>query len=220
MLDFEQTRQNTVVRAPDRGAYDRATIYRIIDEALICHVGLVQEEQPFVIPTLHARWDDHILLHGATKSRLIRHVQAGNAICLTMTIVDGLVLAKSVFHHSINYRSVVLFGQGSLVESDQAKFDALRIFTEQIMPGRWQDARVPNEKELKATGVVSIPIDSASAKVRIGPPVDDDEDLPLPVWAGVLPVKQQVGLPLNDPNLRTDIPLPDYVKRYIETQKD
>ena len=218
MSDFEKTEQNTVIRVPDRGAYDRKTIYQIIDEALICHVGLVQHEQPFVIPTLHARHDDHILLHGATTSRLIKHVQAGNAVCLTMTLVDGIVLARSVFHHSINYRSVVLFGHGTLVESDQEKLHALQCFTERLIPGRWQDARQPNQKELKATSVVSVPIDSASAKVRVGPAVDDEEDLQLPVWAGVLPIRQQIGPPQRDPELPAAVSQPEYIKNYIKSR--
>ena len=218
MSNFEKTERNTVVRVPDRGKYDRETIYRIIDEALICHVGLVQDEQPFVIPTLHARRGDQILLHGATTSRLIKHVQAGHAVCLTMTLVDGIVLARSVFHHSINYRSVVLFGHGRLIESDDEKLSALQHFTECLIPGRWADARQPNQKELKATSIVAVPMEGASAKIRVGPPVDDEEDLQLPVWAGVLPIKQQIGPPEQAPELLEGISRPDYIKRFIASR--
>ncbi|UCC53698.1 MAG: pyridoxamine 5'-phosphate oxidase family protein, partial [Anaerolineaceae bacterium] len=206
---------NRLRRIPERGIYDQETIYQIIDDALICHVGLVQDGRPFVIPTLHARRDDEILLHGATTSRLIRHAQAGNQLCLTFTHVDGIVLARSVFHHSINYRSVVLFGQGQLVQGDQANMDALEQFTERLLPGRWDDARSPNAKELKATSVVAISIESASAKVRSGAPGDDEEDYALPHWAGVLPVRQEVGSPEPDGRLADGTPLPDYIVDYI-----
>ncbi len=220
MSTFEKINKNTVVRAPKRGLYDQETIYQIIDEALICHVGFAQGNQPFVIPTLHVRRGDTVLLHGATTSRLIKHIQAGNEVCLSMTLVDGLVLARSVFHHSINYRSVVLFGQGHIVAGDEEKLKALEVFTERILPGRWADMRKPNEQELKATTVVSIAIDSASAKVRTGPPLDDEADYQLPVWAGLLPIQQQVGPPENDPRLGSDIPLPEYLKDYVKVKND
>jgi nitroimidazol reductase NimA-like FMN-containing flavoprotein (pyridoxamine 5'-phosphate oxidase superfamily) len=215
LSDFDITPINRLRRIPERGIYDKETIYQIIDDALICHVGLVQDGRPFVIPTLHARRDDEILLHGATTSRLIRHAQAGNQLCLTFTHVDGIVLARSVFHHSINYRSVVLFGQGQLVQGDQANMDALEQFTERLLPGRWDDARSPNAKELKATSIVAISIESASAKVRSGEPGDDEEDYALPHWAGVLPVRQEVGSPEPDGRLADDTPLPDYIADYI-----
>ena len=215
MSEFAITPINRLRRIPERGIYDKETIYQIIDDALICHVGLVQDGRPFVIPTLHARRDDEILLHGATTSRLIRHAQAGNQLCLTFTHVDGIVLARSVFHHSINYRSVVLFGQGQLVQGDQANMDALEQFTERLLPGRWDDARSPNAKELKATSIVAISIESASAKVRSGEPGDDEEDYALPHWAGVLPVRQEVGSPEPDGRLADDTPLPDYIADYI-----
>jgi nitroimidazol reductase NimA-like FMN-containing flavoprotein (pyridoxamine 5'-phosphate oxidase superfamily) len=215
LSEFDITPINRLRRIPERGIYDKETIYQIIDDALICHVGLVQDGRPFVIPTLHARRDDEILLHGATTSRLIRHAQAGNQLCLTFTHVDGIVLARSVFHHSINYRSVVLFGQGQLVQGDQANMDALEQFTERLLPGRWDDARSPNAKELKATSIVAISIESASAKVRSGEPGDDEEDYALPHWAGVLPVRQEVGSPEPDGRLADDTPLPDYIADYI-----
>jgi hypothetical protein len=219
MTAFERTERNRVRRLPERGKYDPATIYPIIDEALICHVGFVQDGQPFVIPTLHARDGDCLLLHGATTSRLLKHVQAGHEVCASITLVDGLVLARSVFHHSINYRSVVLFGTGQLVEGDEAKLQALERFTERLLPGRWADARPPNPTELKATSVVSIPMTSASAKVRVGPPGDDDEDLALPIWAGVLPMQPVVGTPLAAPNLDVSIALPDYIREYVRQRE-
>jgi nitroimidazol reductase NimA-like FMN-containing flavoprotein (pyridoxamine 5'-phosphate oxidase superfamily) len=215
MSDFTKTTRNQVKRIPKRGHYDKETIYDIIDQALICHVSFVVEGQPFVIPTLHARQGDNLLLHGARTSRMIKHLQAGQAACINITLVDGLVLARSVFHHSINYRSVVLFGKGHLV-ADEDKMEALELFTERIMPGRWDDARQPNPQEFKATSVVAIPMESASAKVRVGPPGDDEEDYELPIWAGVVPLRQQVGTPQADPLLRDGIPLPDYITSYVK----
>ena len=219
MSQFAKTAVNQVKRVPQRGAYDQATIYPIIDEALICHVGIVQEERPFVIPTLIARDGDEILLHGASSSRLMRHLGAGHEACVTVTHVDGLVLARSVFHHSVNYRSVVLFGNGRLVEAPAAKMDALARFTEKLIPGRWEDARQPNPTELKATAVVAIPIDLASAKIRTGPPSDDEEDYQLDIWAGLLPIRQQFLPPIPDPRLREQIPLPTYLQTMIEPKE-
>ena len=217
MSQFEITRQNRVSRVPDRGHYDEETIYNIIDEALICHVGLVQDDQPVVIPTLHARKDNNILLHGSTKSRLMQYAQSGQNICVTITLVDGLVLARSVFNHSMNYRSVVLFGRGEAVP-DEEKMECLKQFTDRLLPGRWDDARQPTAPELKATAIVSIPIELASAKVRVGPPKDEVEDYQLPVWAGVLPIKQQILPPQNDPKLTGDIVVPDYIREYVDNR--
>lgn len=215
MNEFEQNSQNRLRRRPERGAYDKATIYPIVDEALICHVGLVEAGQPVVIPTLHARIDDQILLHGATTSRLLKHAASGAPLCVTVTHVDGLVLARSVFHHSANYRSAVLFGQGTLVEDEDEKMAALAAFTEKLIPGRWDDARIPNAVELKATAVVAMEIESASAKIRTGPPKDDEEDHELDVWAGVLPFAQQILEPQADPLLRAGLDVPDYVTDYV-----
>ena len=218
MSEFERSTINRVRRVPDRGKYDKETIYSIVDDALVCHVAFVQDGRPFVIPTLHARRDDEILLHGATTSRLIRHVAAGNELCLAITHVDGIVLARSVFHHSINYRAAVLFGRGYLVEGDKKSMAALQQFTERLLPGRWSDARQPNQKELKATSVVAIPIESASAKIRTGPPVDDEEDYMLPVWAGILPLVQSFGIPEADGRLADDIIVPEYLARYVASR--
>lgn len=211
MSEFAQTTLNRVRRVPARGVYDQETIYPIVDAALICHVGLVEEGQPIVIPTLHARRGDEILLHGATTSRLMRYAASGAPLCITVTHVDGLVLARSVFHHSANYRSAVLFGKGYLIEGEDEKMAALKIFTEKLIPGRWADARIPNVTELKATSVVTMAIESASAKIRTGPPKDDEEDYALDVWAGVLPMQQIVGTLEVDPASRHEVPVPTYL---------
>jgi uncharacterized protein len=214
MIDFAKTEKNSIKRLPKRGYYDRQTIYRILDESLICHVGFVDGGQPYVIPTNFARVDDTILLHGAKASRLLKHVEAGNPVCVEATIVDGLVLARSVFHHSMNYRSVVLFGTGRLVTDEQEKLAALEAVTEHLIPGRWKEARLPNHKELNATSVVSIRIDEASAKVRVGPPVDEEEDYGLPVWAGVLPLQEMPLTPIRDELQTNEVPVPEYIACY------
>ncbi len=220
MTAFEQERRNKVQRLPARGQYEREEVYRIVDDALICHVGFVIDGQPFVIPTLHARDGDTLLLHGSSASRLMKHAGAGGALCITVTQVDGIVLARSIFNHSINYRSAVLFGRGQLVTAPEEKLAALACFTERLLPGRWDDAREPNRKELKATAVVAVPIDSASAKVRVGPPKDDEEDLALPVWAGVLPLGQSYGEPLADPGAAAELPLPEYLAAYLAARRE
>jgi len=214
MTNFTRDDRNRIKRIPERGHYDRETIHRILDEALICHVGFVENEQPYVIPINFARVGDSIVLHGAKASRLLKHIEAGHPICVEATIVDGLVLARSVFHHSVNYRSVVVFGKGQLIEDQQEKLAALQAVTEHLIPGRWQEARLPNRKELNATSVVSIKIEEASAKVRVGPPVDEEEDYVLPVWAGILPFQELPLSPIRDELQPEEIPLPEYVARY------
>jgi nitroimidazol reductase NimA-like FMN-containing flavoprotein (pyridoxamine 5'-phosphate oxidase superfamily) len=176
-----------VRREPQRGRYDRETIDAILDEALFCHLGFAVDRQPYVIPTLHARIGDRVYVHGSAASRLLRHARSGAPVCVTATIFDGLVLARSVFNHSVNYRSVVVLGTAIPVEGDE-KAVALQAFTEHLAPGRWAEARRPTPKELKATWILSLALDEASAKVRSGPPLDDEADLDLPVWAGVVPV--------------------------------
>ena len=218
MSDFAKTQKNSIKRLPKRGYYDRETIYRILDEALICHVGFVESGQPYVIPINFARFGDTIVLHGAKASRLLKHIEAGNPVCVEVTIVDGLVLARSVFHHSVNYRSVVLFGTGRPVMDEQEKLTALEAVTEHLIPGRWKEARRPNHKELNATSVVSIPIDEASAKVRVGPPVDEEEDYVLPVWAGVLPLQEMPLTPIQDELQSENVTLPGYVAKYTRTR--
>ena len=214
MSEFSITELSRIRRVPKRGHYDKDTIYRILDEGLVCHVGLVEDGHPVAIPMNYARRDDTVILHGAPASRLVKYVQAGRPVCVTVTLLDGLVLARSVYHHSMNYRSAVVFGRGRLIKSEQEKRVALEVLTEHILPGRWQDARRPNRQELDATAVVSVAIESASAKVRTGPPADDEDDYQLPVWAGVLPIQQQALTPVNDPRLRKDIPLPSSVSNY------
>jgi nitroimidazol reductase NimA-like FMN-containing flavoprotein (pyridoxamine 5'-phosphate oxidase superfamily) len=217
MTPFIKTEKNRVKRIPERGKYDRETIQRILDEALICHVGFAVEGQPYVIPINFARVDDTIVMHGAKASRLLKHIEAGHPVCVDATVIDGLVLARSVFHHSINYRSVVLFGKGSLIQDEQEKLEALKAVTEHLVPGRWQEARLPNSKELKATSVVSIKIEEASAKVRMGPAVDEEEDYALPVWAGVLPLQELPLAPIQDERQTPEIALPGYLERYSRT---
>jgi nitroimidazol reductase NimA-like FMN-containing flavoprotein (pyridoxamine 5'-phosphate oxidase superfamily) len=176
-----------VTREPHRGAYDRATIDAILDEALLCHLGFQVDGRPYVIPTLHARVGDRLYVHGSAASRMLRHAASGMPVCATVTLFDGLVLARSVFNHSVNYRSVVVFGTAILVADDE-KREALRALTEQLAPGRWDEARQPTDKELKATWILSLPLDEASAKLRTGAEEDEPEDRDLPVWAGVVPV--------------------------------
>ena len=214
MTDFVKTEKNSIKRLPKRGHYDRETIHRILDEALICHVGFADGGQPYVIPINFARVDDTIVLHGAKASRLLKHVEQGQPICVEVTIVDGLVLARSVFHHSVNYRSVVLFGRGRLLTDEQEKLAALEAVTEHLIPGRWKEARLPNQKELNATSVVAIQIDEASAKVRVGPPLDEEEDYTLPVWAGVLPLQETPLPPVRDELQTEEVMLPEYIAGY------
>jgi uncharacterized protein len=220
MTDFVKTEKNSIKRLPKRGSYDRETIYRILDEALICHLGFADGGQPYVIPTNFARIDDTVVLHGAKASRLLKHVESGHPVCVEATIVDGLVLARSVFHHSVNYRSVVLFGTGYLVTDEQEKLSALEAVTEHLIPGRWREARLPNRKELNATSVVSIRINEASAKVRVGPPVDEEEDYALPVWAGVLPLQEMPFSPLRDELQTEEVTLPAYISGYSRKRAD
>jgi nitroimidazol reductase NimA-like FMN-containing flavoprotein (pyridoxamine 5'-phosphate oxidase superfamily) len=220
MSEFTATSRSQVRRLGNRGRYDRATVYRIVDEALICHVGFIEGGQPMVIPTLHARQGDCLLLHGAANSRLIRHVQAGHSLCVSLAIVEGLVLGKAACSHSLNYRSVVLFGQGSLVESEEDKLRALELLTERLMPGRWPDVRPPSARELAATAIVSIAIQEASAKVRAGPPSDSRQDLDLPVWAGIVPLRQVAQPPIPVDEAQDDLPVPEYVRAYVRKQKN
>ena len=218
--DFPVTNLNRVKRLPKRAAYDKESVYEVVDAALICHVGMVVEGgRPVVIPTIHARQGDNILLHGASTSRMLNHVGAGHNICITITHLDGLVLARSVFHHSMNYRSAVLYGSGRLLTDPDEKMAALEIFTEKLIPGRWDDARQPNATEAKATHIVSVPIDMASAKVRVGPPGDDDEDMALDVWAGVLPMRTVFGEPEADGLLKEGIEVPNYIKAYAASKQ-
>jgi hypothetical protein len=212
--DFSPTARTRLRRLPKRGAFDRDTVYGILDEGFVCHVGFVADGQPFVIPTAYGRKGDVLYIHGARASRMQKALAAGREVCVTVTLVDGLVLARSAFHHSINYRSVVVFGRARVVESEEEKSAALEAFTEHIVPGRWDDVRWPNSQELAATTVLALPLAEASAKVRTGPPIDDDEDYALAVWAGVLPLGVEPGAPEADPRLPAETPVPPYLEEF------
>lgn len=208
------TNRTKVKRLPARGVYDRESINAILDEGFICHVGFVVNGQPYVIPTGYARIGNDLFIHGSSASRMLRSLSKGVKVCVTVTLVDGLVLARSAFHHSINYRSVVVLGKAALVTNKDEKYRVLEAFTEHIIPGRWPEVRWPNELELKATSVLRLPIDEASAKVRTGDPKDDEEDYALSVWAGVLPLRSVAGTPIKDTLLGSEIAVPEYVAKY------
>ena len=209
------TARTRVVREPDRAVYDREVVYRILDEGFLCHVGFVVDGQPFVIPTSYGRHDATLYIHGSAASRMLRQVtKDGVPVCITVTLLDGLVLARSVFNHSMNYRSVMILGKATLVDDPQEKLAALRTLSEHILPGRWDDARQPNERELKATSVLRVPIEEFSAKVRVGPPIDDEEDYSFPTWAGVVPLEMVAGKPIDDARLVVGKEVPLYAKQY------
>ena len=208
------TERTRVVRESQRGAYDREAIYAILDEGFVCHVGFSVDGQPYVIPTLFARIGDEIYFHGSAASRMLRNISGGIPVCVTVTLTDGFVLARSVFNHSMNYRSVVALGAATLVDSPAEKLEALHAFTEKILPGRWEDARQPNEKELKATSILKLPLTEISAKVRSGPVLDDEEDYALPVWAGIEPLHLQAAAPIRDERCDPAIPTPAYAANY------
>ena len=204
-----------VKRLPERGTYDRAVVNQILDEALICHVGIVTEEgHPVVIPTIHARRGDTLYMHGSAASRLLRSMNAGDEICVTVTLLDGLVVARSAFHNSMNYRSVVIMGTPRIVASPVEKLAALEAVTDHVLAGRWAQSRYVTDKEIKATLVVALPIDEVSAKVRTGPPIDDEADYELPIWAGVLPLSQVAGTPIADRRNLDGVEAPTSVTRY------
>jgi uncharacterized protein len=199
---------------PERGAYDRDQIDAILDAGLVCHLGFVHDRHPFVIPTLYGRVGDAVYVHGSSASRMLRALRDGVDACLTVTLVDGLVLARSIFHHSINYRSVIVLGRAVEVSDPDEKLRALEAFGERILPGRWAEVRPPTRQELKATSILRLPLDEASAKLRAGPPKDEEEDYDLPVWAGVIPLALRAGEPQADPRLAFDLEAPDVPARY------
>jgi uncharacterized protein len=205
-----------VVREADRAVYDREAIYRILDEGFLCHAGFVVDGQPFVIPTSYGRKDASLYIHGSAASRMLRQMQkdGGVPVCITVTLLEGLVLARSIFNHSMNYRSVVVLGKATLVDDPREKLEALRILSEHILPGRWADSRPPNERELKATSVLRVAIEEFSAKVRQGPAIDDEEDYSFPTWAGVVPLEMVAGPPIDDPRLLPGKEAPEYAKHY------
>jgi len=214
MESFAPTERTALKRLPQRGSYDREVVYRILDEGFVCHVGFAVEGQPFVIPTAYGRVGDRLYIHGSAASRTLRDLSGGIPVCVTVTLVDGLILARSAFHHSINYRSVVILGAATMVEAAEEKMTALKAFTEHVIPGRWDDVREPNEQELKGTSVLALPLLEVSAKVRTGPPKDDEEDMAIPVWAGELPLRITAGSPVDDPRLLAGISPPAYVTSY------
>jgi nitroimidazol reductase NimA-like FMN-containing flavoprotein (pyridoxamine 5'-phosphate oxidase superfamily) len=203
-----------LVREADRAVYDRAAAYRILDEGFICHVGFVVDGQPFVIPTGYGRVGDNLYIHGSAASRMLRRVDEGVSVCVTVTLLDGLVLARSIFNHSMNYRSVVILGTARAVTDAKEKLEALRLLSEHILPGRWVESRQPNEKELKATLVMCLPIEEFSAKVRQGPPVDDEDDYAFSTWAGVVPLTMVAGGPIDDTRLMPGLKAPEYARTY------
>ena len=214
MSEFTPTQRTRVHRLAKRGAYDREIVYRILDEAFVCHAGFVLDGQPYVIPTGYARAGDKLYIHGSAASRMLRTLAEGVQICVTVTLLDGLVLARSAFHHSMNYRSVMILGTAKLVEDEKEKWAALRAFTEHVVPGRWNEIRHPTERELKATTVLCLPLEEVSAKIRTGPPIDEEEDYQLPVWAGVLPLRLATSAAVADPRGLPEIHPPEYVMNY------
>ena len=213
-MTFTETERTKLKRLPKRGHFDRETVYGILDEGFICHVGFAPEGQPFVIPTGYARDGDKLYIHGSQASRMLRTLSGGVDACVTVTIIDGLVLARSAFHHSMNYRSVVVFGRATLVEDPEEKMAALLALSEHIIRGRWAEVREPTDVEMKQTTVLMLPLTEASAKVRTGPPLDDEEDYAMDVWAGVVPLRLVAGEPINDPRLPEGIQIPAYAREY------
>ncbi len=211
---FTPTPRTKLQRLPKRAEYDRASVYRILDEGFICHVGFVVDGQPFVIPTSYARAGDRLYIHGSAASRMLGALEKGIEVCVTVTLVDGLVLARSAFHHSINYRSVMIFGRATVIAEPAEQLAALRALSEHIVPGRWAEVRPPDEQELKVTRVLSLLLEEASAKVRTGPPLDDEGDYALEVWAGVIPLRLTAGEPIADPRLKPGIEPPLHVRNY------
>ncbi len=208
------TQRSRIKRVPKRGQYECTAIYQILDEGLVCHVGFAIEQQPYVIPTAYGRVGDKLYIHGSPASRMLRSLQGGIEVCITVTMLDGLVLARSAFHHSMNYRSVVVFGKATVVKDSQEKLEALQAFTEHVIPGRWDEVRSPSRQELQGTLILSLPLAEASAKVRTGHPIDDEADYQLPVWAGIVPLHLAATEPMSDPRLPLEIPVPTYALNY------
>jgi uncharacterized protein len=214
MPHFTPTERTTVRRRPQRASYEQSTVEEILDEALFCHVGFVVDDQPYVIPTIHARVGTRLYIHGSAASRMLRSVGAGIPVCVTVTLLDGLVLARSAFHHSMNYRSAVILGTAVEVTDEVEKLEALQAVVEHVVPRRWEDVRWPTEQELKATRVLSVPLTEVSAKIRTGPPLDDEEDYQLGCWAGEIPLRLEPQALIADPRLKSTIVPPAYVQSY------
>lgn len=213
MKTYPISNRNRVKRISNNSDYSKETVHAIIDEALFCHLGIIHDGKPVVIPTIHARMGDQIVFHGSNASRLLK-ISNNNEICVTITLLDGLVMARSLFNSSMNYRSAVIFGKGEIIKDHDERMAAFKSITDHIAPGRWDDARQPNNSELKQTSVVRMPIDEASAKISMGPPDDEDEDYALDYWAGVIPINQTYGEPESDPILQEGITIPIYLKNY------
>jgi uncharacterized protein len=211
---YKPTPRTRVAREAHRGVYDRETAYRILDEGFLCHVGFSPDGQPFVIPTLYGRRNDNLFIHGSAASRMLRNLKESVPVCVTVTLVDGLVLARSIFNHSMNYRSVVVLGKAALVDDPTEKIEALHTISEHIIPGRWADVRQPNPSELKQTSVLKLPIEEFSSKVRTGAPIDDEEDYSFPTWAGVVPLVMMAGKPIDDERILHGQPVPEYARNY------
>jgi uncharacterized protein len=209
---YAPTERTQVKRLPKRASYDPVQVHAILDEAFLCHVGFVLDGQPYVIPTGYARSGEKLYIHGSAASRMLRTLSQGIDVCVTVTLLDGLVLARSAFHHSMNYRSVVVLGQAQLVTDSEEKWAALRCFTNHVVAGRWEQVRQPTEQELRGTTVLVLPLNEVSAKIRTGPPIDDEEDYSLPIWAGVVPVKPQFGEPLPDSRLAPGLAAPAIIR--------
>src|ERR1700687_3682097 len=206
MDNYTPTSRTTVRRLPQRASYDGLAAHPILDEGFVCHIGFAVDARPYVIPTVYARAGDTLYVHGSAASRMVRTLTQGVPVCITITLLDGLVLARSAFHHSLNYRSVVVIGNARLVDDKDEKMRALHLITNHVVPRRWEEVRSPNELELRQSSVLALPLAEVSAKIRSGPPVDDDADYSLSVWAGVVPIKTQLGTPMNDGRLLSDIP--------------
>jgi hypothetical protein len=206
MDNYPPTSRTKIRRLPKRGSYDKLAVHAILDEGFICHVGFAVDAQPYVIPTVYARAGETIYVHGSAVGRTLRTLTQGVAVCITVTLLDGLVLARSAFHHSINYRSVVMIGSAHLVDDKDEKMRALQLITDHVVPGRWDEVRWPNELELKQTSVLALPLAEVSAKIRTGPPVDDEVDYALPIWAGVVPVCTRLGAPRDDGRVLPEVP--------------
>jgi len=216
MNEIPRTERTTLKRLPKRGSFDREVINTILDEGFVCHVGFVADDKPVVIPTGYARMGENLIIHGSRASRMLCALGKEVDLCVTVTLIDGLVLARSAFHHSMNYRSVVVFGRANAIETRTEKLAALRALSEHMIPGRWDYVREPNERELQQTTVLSVPLNEASAKIRTGQPVDDDEDYDLPIWAGILPLRLCAQTPVADPLMRMDIDIPTHASSYLK----
>ncbi|MFZ0276779.1 MAG: pyridoxamine 5'-phosphate oxidase family protein [Candidatus Sulfotelmatobacter sp.] len=211
---YAPTPRTRVVREAHRAVYDREAAYRILDEGFLCHVGFVVDGQPFVIPTSYGRKEANLYVHGSAASRMLRQLKESIPVCITVTLLDGLVLARSIFNQSMNYRSVVVLGKATLVDDPPEKLEALHLLSEHILPGRWADTRQPNASELKQTSVLRLPIEEFSAKVRVGPAIDDEEDYSFHTWAGVIPLEMTAGAPIDDSRLDPGRTVPEYARNY------